>query len=199
MITTGIVSRFDYSCIANAIAEQVRSAADRIRDKVKRTLEDVIAVGKELLTAKAQLPYGRFGLWLQAEFGWTERTARHFMAVAERFGPKAEIISNLGIAPTAAYLLAAPSTPDEARQAAIAQAEAGRRVTVAVARDIVARARARSGKKWPSRPVDKLTKRLFRILYNFRHQWDAGALSILARHLREFADTLDNTNSIGEG
>jgi hypothetical protein len=78
-------------------------------------LEDVIAVGDELLAAKARLPYGRFGPWLQAEFGWTERTARHFMAVAERFGPKAEIISELAIAPTAAYLLAAPSTPDNER------------------------------------------------------------------------------------
>jgi hypothetical protein len=37
--------------------------------------------------------------------------AQNFMSVAERLGPKTEIIANLTIQPTAAYLLAAPSVP----------------------------------------------------------------------------------------
>src|SRR5262245_16411051 len=106
--------RFDYSCVNGNVAERARSTAERIREGGKRTLEDLIAVGNDLLATKAALPHGQFGPWLEAEFGWTERTARNFMAVAEAFGPKTEIISDLAIAPTAAYLLAAPSTPEEA-------------------------------------------------------------------------------------
>jgi hypothetical protein len=40
--------------------------------------------------------------------------AQNFMAVAGAFGPKTDIIADLAIQPTAAYLLAAPSVPDEA-------------------------------------------------------------------------------------
>jgi hypothetical protein len=96
------------------VAERVRSTAARIRERVKQTLEAIIEVGNDLLEVKKALPHGQFGQWLGLKCGWTECTARNFMAVAERFGPKTEIISDLTIQPTAAYLLAAPSVPDEA-------------------------------------------------------------------------------------
>jgi hypothetical protein len=41
----------------------------------------------------------------------------------------------------AAYLLAAPSAPDEAREQAVKRAEAGEKVTTEVAREILAEAR----------------------------------------------------------
>ena len=50
---------------------------------------------------KNALPHGRFGPWLKAEFGWTERTAQNFMNVAGQFGSKTEMISDLLILPTA--------------------------------------------------------------------------------------------------
>jgi hypothetical protein len=53
------------------------------------------------------------------------------------------MISDLGIQPAAAYLLAAPSTPDEARQAAVERAQPGERITTAVAKEIVATSRKR--------------------------------------------------------
>ena len=97
--------------------------AERIRQTVKRTIEDIIAVGNDLLAVKESLDHGQFGAWIRAEFGWTDRTARNFMAVAEQFGAKSEMISDLKIAPTAAYLLASPSAPDEARQEAVRMAD----------------------------------------------------------------------------
>lgn len=55
--------------------------------------------------------------------------ARNFMSVAKRFGPKSAIIADLPIEPTAAYLLAAPSTLEEAVAVAIQCAENGECVT----------------------------------------------------------------------
>src|SRR5262249_37303709 len=136
-----VIAGFDYTPLDAGVAEIARTRAERIRAKVQRSLADLIDVGNDLLAVKTALPHGQFLPWLGAEFGWTERTARHLMAVAERFGPKSEMISDLTIQPTAAYLLAAPSAPDEAREAAIERAEAGERITSAVAKEILARAR----------------------------------------------------------
>src|SRR5262249_26841287 len=146
----------------------------------------------ELLQAvKEALPHGQFTPWLKAEFGWSERSAQNFMSVAEWFGPKTEIIADLTIQPTAAYLLAAPSVPDEAREKAVERAEAGEQITTAVAKEILAEARR---KKRPKRqkalPTDKLVGRLAKVLERYRDRWDPKALPELARQLREFADTL---------
>src|SRR5437660_591638 len=92
---------FDYSPLPTAVANHVRSAAERIRRTVKHTVENVIAVGNDLPGVKRALSHGRFGAWLRAGFGWTNRTARNFVAVAEYFGPKTEMISELRIDPTA--------------------------------------------------------------------------------------------------
>jgi gas vesicle protein len=193
-----VVVGFNYDLLESKAAEKVRSSADRIRAKVKRTMDDLIEVGNELLAAKEALPHGQLGSWLAAEFGWTERTARNFMAVAERFGHKTEIISDLTIQPTAAYLLAAPSTPDEARETAIERAEAGEQITTAVAKEILAQARK---KKRPMRqrvpPTDKLGGRLLNVLERYKERWNPKELSELARHLREFADALEASQQGG--
>lgn len=62
--------------------------------------------------APLALEHGQFRAWLRGEFGWSERMAQNFMSVAERFGPKTEIIADLTIQLTVVYLLAAPSVPD---------------------------------------------------------------------------------------
>jgi hypothetical protein len=67
------------------VAERVRSSAEAIRQQVRNTLESAIKIGQELLAVKEALPHGQFLPWLRAEFGWAERTARNFMAVAEQF------------------------------------------------------------------------------------------------------------------
>jgi hypothetical protein len=187
-----VVVGYNYDLLEARVAEQVRSSAQRVRDKVKRTIEDIIEVGKDLLAVREALPHGQFSPWLAAEFGWTERTARNFMAVAERFGTKTEMISDLTIQPTAAYLLAAPSAPDEAREAAIERAEAGEQITTAVAKEILAETRKKSRpKRKKALPADKLRAQLANALERYRERWNPKELSELARHLREFADALE--------
>ncbi len=75
-----------------------------------------IDIGNKLIEVKARLGHGNFGTWLDTEFGWGKDTANRFMNVASNFA-NCEI-SNM-FAPSALYLLSAPSTPDEARHEAI--------------------------------------------------------------------------------
>jgi hypothetical protein len=125
------------------LVDKVRSAADRIRDRVNKTFEDIIKAGNDLLAVKEALPHGQFLPWLKAECGWSEWSAKNFTSVAEKF--KSAKIADLPIRPSAAYLLAAPAVPDEARE----KAEGGEQITFATAREIVAEVRK---KKRPRRP-----------------------------------------------
>jgi hypothetical protein len=171
------------------VAETVRTSADRIRERVKKTVEYIMEVGDELLAVKEALEHGQFGPWLKAKFRWSERTAQSFMSVAERF--KSAKIADLPIQASAAYFLAAPSVPDEARQVAVEKAEAGQEITVATAREIVAEAKKkRRPRRQKAVPADKLGVRLIKMLRRYQERWP-GELSELARHLREFTDALD--------
>ncbi len=192
-----VVSGFDYALVGDA-ADKVRSSAEKIRRMVQKTIEDIIEVGSELLAVKEALPHGRFGPWLRAEFGWTDRTAQNFMAVAQAFGPKTEMISDLTIQPTAAYLLAAPSAPGEALQQAIERAEAGEEITSAVAKKILAEARKKGRRKERRVPADKLGVRLVKALERWRERWGQKEVAELARHLREFADQLEEEQRAGK-
>jgi hypothetical protein len=104
----------------------------------------------------------------------------------------------LAIAPTAAYLLAAPSAPDEARQAAIERAEAGETVTTAVAKGILAETRRKEPGKAKPIPADKLALRLVRVLERYKERWNPKALADLAQHLRAFADALEKPERGGK-
>jgi hypothetical protein len=181
---------FDYALIADeGIAEQVRSAADKIRQMIRKTLAEIIEIGRTLLTVKEALPHGQFLNWLSAEFGWRERSVQNVMAVATRFGESAKF-ADLPIQPSAAYVLAAPSVPDKAREVAVNRAEAGEQITVKVAEEIVAR--AKKGKKRPRHlPVEQLAPRLVKVLERYRERWSPKELAELVRQLRDFADTVE--------
>ena len=189
-----VIVGFNYDLLETKVAEKVRSSADRIRERVKKTVEDIIDVGNDLLAVKEALPHGQFGPWLKAEFGWSERSAQNFMSVAERF--KSAKFADLPIQPSAAYLLAAPAVPDEARQVAVEKAEAGEEITFATAREIVAEAKKkRRPRRQKAVPADKLGLRLVKSLERYKERWNPKEMSELARQLREFADALEKPAS----
>jgi hypothetical protein len=193
-----IQTAFDYTSLDAAIAQQVQTAAQRISHLVRQTMKDLLLIGRELLTIKQALPHGQFGSWLKVEFGWTERMARHFMAVAERFGPKTETISDLRIEPTAAYLLAAPSSPEEAIAVAIERAQRGESITAAIAREILSglqKKRLRHARQSPEVPAGKLLGQLLEALESFRRDWSPQQFPLLVRQLREFADSLEQEHN----
>src|SRR3954468_23436366 len=104
---------FDYSTLDPEIAAEARAIAERVRARHRQHVEAIIATGCELLRVKAALAHGHFGEWLAAEFGWTGRTARNYMAAAEHFRTRTETVSVLP--PAVIYQLTARSTPQHLR------------------------------------------------------------------------------------
>jgi flagellar biosynthesis GTPase FlhF len=129
---------FDYGTLAAANAFQARQIADRIRQRSK---DFHLETGRDLIAAQDMLGHGNFGKWLDAEFGWTDRTARNFMGAAKLVESKSEKISVLPM--SAIYRLAAPSTPECARDAIIARVEYGERPSVKEIKSTIAEARKR--------------------------------------------------------
>ena len=162
------VCGFEYRLVSLKKAEKVRQIVRSIKEKIHCSLVGLIEAGKGLLTVKEILPHGQFGNWLEAEFGWTDRTARRRMDVADQFGSKTDIMSDLEIEPTAFYLLAAPSTPFEARQIALERAQSGERITPGIAKEIIWSAKEKPLGTGSSFRSEATADRLMKILKRFR-------------------------------
>ena len=122
------LSLFDYAGMSADTATEVRAAAERIRVRMKRTAEDIIAIGLDLVAVKERLPHGAFLPWIEAEFGMSESAAGRFMKVATVYGGKSVNLTNL--TPSVLYELAAPSTPEPVRQIVEQKAAANESVSV---------------------------------------------------------------------
>src|SRR6516162_2648405 len=97
-----------------------------IRRLGKRVVADVIEIGRHLKECKRIVGHGNWLEWLEREFGWTDDTALNFMRVYEM--SKTQNFRDLNLPVAGLYLLAAPSTPQAARDEVISHAESGERV-----------------------------------------------------------------------
>src|SRR5262245_58694432 len=90
--------------------------AAAIRALGKQTVENIVEIGYLLTEAKAETKKlgGSWGNWLEAEFKWSDQQARRFIHVFERKSQLNKLLS-ADLPVSALYLLAAPSTPTEAR------------------------------------------------------------------------------------
>jgi len=110
--------------------------------RLKRTVEDILAIGKELCRVRELMPQDiLFGQWREGKFGMHRNTAANMMRVYERFG-EAHNYCAPDLSPTVLYELAKPSTPDTVVEDTLAAAEAGEKVTVASVKDQIAQAKA---------------------------------------------------------
>lgn len=125
---------FNYDLVAVPVAIKAREAAERIRLRLRRSAEDIIEIGRDLIATKEALPHGQFLPWIEAEFGMGEHTARRFMGVARQYSDKSSIVRDLD--PTALYELAAPKTPEEVREEVEKMIEAGEVVTKATVQEL---------------------------------------------------------------
>jgi hypothetical protein len=91
----------------------IQVKAEAIRTRMKRTAEDIIAIGQDLIEVKRELGHGLFLKWLKTEFDMSESAATKFMQVAHRFGDETKSVKITNLSATLLYLLAAPATPDE--------------------------------------------------------------------------------------
>lgn len=126
---------FDYDTLDTETRIVVQQRTSEIKTLMRRSAQDIIDIGKKLIEVKARLGHGHFGGWLESEFQWKERTAQNFMMVTEQF--KSANFADLSIAPSALYLLAAPSTPEPARTEAIERAQSGEPITHSAAKTII--------------------------------------------------------------
>lgn len=127
---------FDYGTIPVNARQEMRHYAGTIKEALQRTQGDIITIGQCLLAAKGFVQHGQFNQWCERELGIDRKASSRFMQVAEMFG-KCDTVSHLDFQSSALYALAAPSTPVEAREEAVARAEAGETITQKKAKAIV--------------------------------------------------------------
>lgn len=126
---------FDYAALDLETRSELQGWTSEIKGLVRQTADNVVCIGRRLTASKEKLGHGRFEDWLRAEFGWSLYSARRFMQVYRQF--KTHKLCDLNIAISALYLLARPSTPEEARQEALEKARAGETITHSAAKEIV--------------------------------------------------------------
>jgi len=128
---------FDYIALDTETRLAVQQRTSEIKSLIRRTASDIIDIGQKLIEVKDYLGHGNFLNWLKTEFNWSESAARKFMRVTRQF--KSVNFTNLDIAASALYLLAASSTPADARQEALERASQGETITHVGAQVLVSR------------------------------------------------------------
>ena len=123
-----VTSFFNYKFLSPKQRTIVKQCTGEIKERLRRTAQDVWEVGKQLNEVRSQLEHGQFEGWLSAEFGWSRRTAYNFINVYEAFSDSTNF-AQLDIATSALYKLAAPSTPQSVRQQFLDKAEQGVKIT----------------------------------------------------------------------
>ena len=96
---------FDYNTIAADLAEDLRSDAHRIYQRITKSTSDLIEIGRDLNAVKARLAHGQFVHWVESEIGIHPRSAQRYIQVADLADAKGDMVSLL--TPAAAYRLSA--------------------------------------------------------------------------------------------
>lgn len=108
---------FDYTQFDNVTSQFLQGEAGKIKGLLTQTIESIVEIGSSLIEVKKSLQHGQYRQWLHSEFEMSIRTADNFTRVARCFNDAN--FSELDIAKSALYLLAAPSVPDEVREEAL--------------------------------------------------------------------------------
>jgi hypothetical protein len=118
--------------------------AEAIRVLGRRVVRDVIEIGQRLSEVHDRLAKrgrGQWLNWLDKEFGWSENAARRYIEIAAAFH---ELVSakktdtNILIDIGALHLLSHEAVPEDIRVEALDKAEAGDRITLAEAKELIA-------------------------------------------------------------
>ena len=128
--------------------------AAAIRALGRRFITDVIEIGHRLSQCRAILKDDRgWRAWLEQELRLSPQSAGRYIQVAELAQKRSKLEHNLersGLSVSAVYLLAAPSTPEEARDTILARAEAGAVLPIAEIKQTIDAAK---GRKQPARKI----------------------------------------------
>ncbi|WP_279041734.1 DUF3102 domain-containing protein [Brevibacillus borstelensis] len=101
---------------AQVIAAEIRSIDAQTREIVLRS---AIEIGKRLNEAKALVPHGEWGAWLETNVNYSQSTANNFMRVAEEY-KDSQTLGNLSYSQAVALL----GVPAEEREQFAAEVDA---------------------------------------------------------------------------
>ena len=76
---------FEYDILDAETQMVVQQRTNEVKTLMRRTSQDVIAIGQKLIEVKQHLGHGSFINWLKSEFSWSISTANKFMQVGEQF------------------------------------------------------------------------------------------------------------------
>lgn len=130
---------FRWSDVTAADREWLRRRTEDVVTYAYRTACDLVRLGQVLAEVRARVPRGTYVAWLADQTPFSTAHAYRLLAVADAFGAYLSQIEK--IEPCALYLLAQVSTPPAARELAVQAAGDGRRVTRALALEMLAAAR----------------------------------------------------------
>jgi Protein of unknown function (DUF3102) len=132
---------FDYGQLDGESWQFVQNARDQIKRLGKQTVESIVEIGRLLTEVKARLPHGQWLPWLQAEFRWSETTARRFMDSYSliKSAKLEDLPKLLELPPSAIADLGASSTPELARQEVLAKVKQGEKVKTKAVKAVVAK------------------------------------------------------------
>lgn len=137
-MTTQIIKAFDYNQLSTETRISLKARAEKINERTRRIAADIWENGRDFHEAQQELANhsgGTFLAWVETETGYGKSTVYRMIDVYKNIS-----LPNLGkldIATSALYLLAAPSTPDQARQEIIEAAQQGQPITYTKARQVI--------------------------------------------------------------
>lgn len=138
MIEAVAMARFDYNQLEPAAQNALQEHKRRLGELTQKTAISLWQMGEVLADAQERLASyngGGFVRWVEEEAGLSVGTAYRLIGVYKAF--EISKLENAGLATSALYLLAEPSTPHEAREEALYRAERGESISHAKAREIV--------------------------------------------------------------
>ncbi|MEM6452139.1 MAG: DUF3102 domain-containing protein [Cyanobacteria bacterium P01_D01_bin.105] len=142
-----ITALFDYDSLEVTQRSIIQQRTGEIRERLRRSAQDVWEIGQKLSDVRSRLKYGQFLTWIKAEFGWSQRTAYNFMNVYETFGDRFANLAKVNIATSLLYQLASPSVPEELREQILRAAEQGDTMTAKELRATIQRRRLAESSK----------------------------------------------------
>lgn len=138
MTDQSLTTRFDYNQLDTELRISLKSRADKINERTRRIAADIWENGRDFYEAQQELANhsgGTFLAWVETETGYSKSTVYRMIDVYNNISfPN---LGKLDIATSALYLLAAPSTPDEARQEIIEAAQQGQKITYTQAKETI--------------------------------------------------------------
>ena len=129
------IKSFNYQQLNPKVRDEIQELTVDIKSRLRRCAQDIYVIGRNLCQIKQQLKHGEFRIWLKSEFDWSVSAANKFMHVSQRF--HLDDLEEVEISPSALYMLAAPSTPQEVRTQALTKAKQGQTITFSFAKQLL--------------------------------------------------------------